>query len=167
LGTGQLGILAIYAASLCRVQVEAVDINEKFIHNATLVARANGIRSGRFYTSDWFSNVTDRFDLIWANVPYVPTQSGLSRGNLPGYTYIWDGGDDGCLHARHILSNVEGFLSAEGRLLLGMNTFYVPRHHTVALISAVSGLAFENIITARHSHSEVYVIRLANPGGSL
>ncbi len=45
LGTGHIGVLAIYCASFGRVKVTAVDINERFIENA--VQRGSSERGAR------------------------------------------------------------------------------------------------------------------------
>ncbi len=162
LGTGHIGVLAIYCASVRRVRVSAVDVNERFVENAARVAKASAVPHIEFSRSNWFSQVSGRFDLIFSNIPYVPTSQGEGRKGVAEFQEVWDGGKDGLAHARTILSGAAGFLTEQGRLLLGLNAFYVPRSATLALIDEVPGLELEDIVTSRWSPGEVYVIRPAS-----
>jgi release factor glutamine methyltransferase len=160
IGTGQLGLLAVFCARIHDVEVVAVDVNEDFLENAQLVAAASGVSSIDFRKSDWFSNVDGTFDLIFGNVPYIPTDLGTACLNMDGFPEIWDGGCDGLAHARRILSEVGNFLNPGGCLLLGINAAYVPTANTVALIESFGELTLREIIKSWFSGNEVYVIAL-------
>lgn len=68
IGTGS-GILAQEAASSPRVeQVYAVDIDEHVVKELN----KRKIKKIRAYQSDLFANVTDKFDVIIFNPPYLP-----------------------------------------------------------------------------------------------
>ena len=71
-----------------------------------------------------------------------------------------DGGEDGLAHARTILNQAAGFLSDPGKLLLGLNTVYVPRDATLAVVAQTPDLELETIVTSRWSPGEVYVLHL-------
>lgn len=160
LGTGHIGVLAVYCASIAQSQVTAVDINQRFLENAARVAQASGAHHIRFLRSDWFSDVSERFDVIFSNLPYVPTTAGEGRKDATEFREVWDGGEDGLMHARTILNQAAGFLTDTGRLLLGLNTVYVPRNATLAVIEQAPGLELDTIVTSRWSPGEVYVLRL-------
>ncbi len=158
IGTGHLGLLAVFCARIHNVKVVAVDVNEEFLENAQLVAAASGASGIDFRKSDWFSHVNGTFDLIFGNVPYIPTDVGSSDLHLDTFPEIWDGGHDGLAHARCILAEVEHFLNPGGFLLLGINAAYVPRQETVTLVEDFQGLAIKEIVKSWISTNEVYVI---------
>lgn len=160
LGTGHLGLLAVYCALTCRVRAVAVDINEEYVENARIVAKASHAGEIDFRQSDWFSNVDGRFDLIFSNAPYVPTQIGHASEHGQIHRDIWDGGHDGMAHTRTILTKAGRFLKPEGLLLLGINTTYVPRIATLALIKASKELELRTVVESWISPSEVYVLGL-------
>lgn len=160
LGTGHIGVLAVFCASIRHVQVTAVDINERFIENARKVAAASAAPQIRFHHSNWFSDVSGKFDIILSNLPYVPTRLGEGRPDATEFREVWDGGEDGLTHAKTILRDAPPFLTDSGRLLLGLNTVYVPRRATLAVLQQAPGLELEAIVTSRWSPGEVYVMRL-------
>jgi methylase of polypeptide subunit release factors len=160
LGTGQLGLLAVYCARTHNVKMVAVDLNEEFVENTRLVAGASDAPAIDFRQSDWFSNVDGTFDLIFGNAPYVPTDMVSARQYLQPHPEIWDGGNDGLAHARTILANVGRFLRPEGLLLLGIDAAYVPRDVTLGLVEATQDLELMTIVQSWISASEVYVIGL-------
>ena len=159
LGTGHVGVLAVYCASIRETQVTAVDVNERFIENAARVAADSDAPHVSFSQSNWFSDVSGQFDIILSNVPYVPTSQGEGRKDATKFREVWDGGEDGLAHARTILRSAPAFLTDSGHVLLGLNAFYVPRSATVALIDATPGLELEDIVTSPWSPGEVYVLR--------
>jgi methylase of polypeptide subunit release factors len=159
LGTGHIGVLAIYCSSIRKIQVVAVDINESFLDNARRVADASSAGRIEFRQSDWFSNVNGNFDIIFSNVPYIPTDIGMGIGTLTNYREVWDGGPDGGNEVRRILRDVPTFLASGGRLLLGIAPVYLPRSAVLGLIKDRPELQLENIVTSTLSPCEVYVIR--------
>jgi len=161
LGTGHLAVLSIYCAKKCGGQVVAVDINPRFLENGAEVARDSGSPPIEFVHSNWFSNLGDRrFDVIFADIPYMPTAVGERVGGKPELRQIWDGGADGYDHLRIILPQTQRHLTPHGRFLLGLNTMYVPRDQTISLIRSTPGLALQSIVRFPLWPSEVYVIAL-------
>jgi methylase of polypeptide subunit release factors len=160
LGTGHIGLLAVYCACTESVEMVAVDVNREFVDNAMLVAKASFAPPIDFRQSDWFSNVDGTFDLIFGNVPYIPTDRGSSSHYAQEYPEIWNGGNDGLAHERTILGQVARFLRPKGLLMLGIDTVYIPRVATLALIEASRDLDLREIIPSWISPSEIYVIGL-------
>lgn len=159
LGTGHIGVLAIYCGSIRKIQMVAVDINQSFIENAKLVANASMAGQIEFRQSDWFSNVNGKFDIVFSNVPYIPTDIGVGINTLTKYREVWDGGPDGGNEIRRILGDIPNFLTPGGRLLLGIAPVYLPRSAVLGLIKNRPELELENIVTSTLSPCEVYVIR--------
>jgi methylase of polypeptide subunit release factors len=159
LGTGHIGVLAIYCSRIRKTQMVAVDINQSFIENARLVANASVALQIEFRQSDWFSNVNGKFDIVFSNVPYIQTDIGVGINTLTKYREVWDGGPDGGNEIRRILRDIPNFLTTGGRLLLGIAPVYLPRSAVLRLIKNRPGLELENIVTSTLSPCEVYVIR--------
>jgi len=157
LGTGHVGVLAIYAAKRRRVEMVAVDVSEQFLKNAEQVARASGAPAISFLASNWFSAVRGRFDLVFCNLPYVPTAAGRAFGATEEHSQIWDGGSDGCDTARAVLADAATHLTGRGRLLLGVNRIYVPRETLTAVIADYP-FSLKRVVTSRVSPGEVYVL---------
>ena len=121
LGTGT-GCIVI---SLLKERPDAVgvsvDISEECLNVAKVNAETNGVLDRvKFIHSDWFSNVTSRFDLIVSNPPYI----GLSEFNdLSREVKNFDpkvalfGGRDGLNCYKAIFNDVSRFLNPGGRLI--------------------------------------------------
>ena len=160
LGTGHLGCLSVYCSKIRKVDVLGIDINEGYVKNARKVAAASGRPMIKFERSDWFSNVDGKFDIIFGNIPYVPTNNGMQRKDPHNDVEVWDGGDDGCKHVRKVLGEGGKHLSDQGRLLLGVNTLYVPKSVDLSCLAKESGLKLEHIVKSPWTPSEVYVFSL-------
>jgi release factor glutamine methyltransferase len=158
LGTGHLGLLAVFCARTHNVNMVAVDVNAEFVENARLIAAASFAPAIDFRQSDWFSNVDGVFDLIFSNCPYIPTDVGHDLNHAQPHPEIWDGGHDGLAHIRAILANVGHFMRPEGLLLLGIDTHFIDRLVTLGLIEAAHDLELREIVESWISSSEVYVI---------
>ncbi len=162
LGTGQLGLLAVYCARTHEVRTVAVDISEEFVANARIVAIASHVPEIVFKQSDWFSNVDGTFDVIFGNVPYVPTEC-ANDADSHEHPEIWQGGEDGASHVRSILGQVADYLKPHGLLLLGINTRYLPRTSTMGLIETSQELELRSIVESWISRNEIYVLGLKHP----
>jgi methylase of polypeptide subunit release factors len=163
LGTGHLGLLAIFCARTHDVMMVAVDVNEDFIKNARIVAEASSALKIDFRQSDWFSNVDSTFDLVFGNIPYIPTEVGSSHLHAHTYPELWDGGGDGLMHERTILTNIEHFLRPDGLLLLGIDTSYIPRIATLSLLADQPQLELREVVSSWMGSSEMYVIARKSP----
>jgi len=160
LGTGHIGVLSIYCAKRSRIAATAVDVSDDFIENAGLVARASGVNDIDFRTSNWFSAVDGRFDVVFCNLPYVPTDTGLAWGASATHAQTWDGGADGCGPARAVLAAAHEHLSERGRLLLGVNRLYVSREKMAEVLAGFPAYRLARVVTSRLSPGEVHVIGL-------
>jgi len=121
LGTGT-GCIVI---SLLKERLDAVgvsvDISEECLNVAKINAETNGVLDRvKFIHSDWFSNVTSRFDLIVSNPPYIGLSElkDLSREvkNFDPKVALF-GGRDGLNCYEAIFNDVSRFLNPGGRLI--------------------------------------------------
>jgi len=121
LGTGTGCIVISLLKERPDVVGVSVDISEECLNVAKINAETNGVLDRvKFIHSDWFSNVTSRFDLIVSNPPYI----GLSELNdLSREVKNFDpkvalfGGRDGLNCYEAIFNDVSRFLNPGGRLI--------------------------------------------------
>lgn len=107
LGTGS-GIQGITAAKAgCKVTF--ADIDPGALDAARENAKANGV-SGEFVQSDLFSNISDRFDTIAFNPPYLP--SGVKK------EIALDGGKSGREIIERFLKEYKNHLKPHGRAFI-------------------------------------------------
>jgi len=121
LGTGTGCIVISLLKERTDVVGVSVDISEECLNVAKINAETNGVLDRvKFIHSDWFSNVTSRFDLIVSNPPYI----GLSELNdLSREVKDFDpkvalfGGSDGLNCYEAIFNDVSRFLNPGGRFI--------------------------------------------------
>ena len=121
LGTGTGCIVISLLKERPDVVGVSVDVSEECLNVAKINAETNGVLDRvKFIHSDWFSNVTSRFDLIVSNPPYI----GLSELNdLSREVKNFDpkvalfGGRDGLNCYEAIFNDVSRFLNPGGRLI--------------------------------------------------
>jgi release factor glutamine methyltransferase len=126
IGTGSGAIAVSIAINVSTAQVLGTDISRKALD----VARRNAVRFEVDHRIDFLQcdllpqhgasvPTEKRFDLICANLPYIPTQT---LHELPIYgrepTLALDGGDDGLDLFRRLLNIAPEWLAAGGRMLL-------------------------------------------------
>lgn len=120
-GTGS-GIIALtLAAEWPDSNVDAVDISP----DALALARANAESLGmtervRFLQSDLFASLPGEYDLIVANLPYIPAPDipALSREVRRDPVLALDGGPDGAAIIRAFLEQARSHLAAGGSVAL-------------------------------------------------
>lgn len=121
LGTGTGCIMISLLKERPDVVGVSVDISKECLNVAKINAETNGVLDRvKFIHSDWFSNVTSRFDLIVSNPPYI----GLSELNdLSREVKNFDpkvalfGGSDGLNCYEAIFNDVSRFLNPGGRFI--------------------------------------------------
>ena len=121
LGTGTGCIVISLLKERPDVVGVSVDISKECLNVAKINAETNGVSDRiKFIHSDWFSNVTSRFDLIVSNPPYI----GLSELNdLSREVKNFDpkvalfGGRDGLNCYEAIFNDVSRFLNPGGWLI--------------------------------------------------
>lgn len=120
LGTGSGAVLLAVLSELTRAEGLGVDVSPQALE----VARRNALRAGlgaraRFAISSWWSHVTEPFDLVLSNPPYIPSGeiAGL-EADVRAYEprLALDGGPDGLGAYRAIVAGVMPRLSPLGAL---------------------------------------------------
>jgi release factor glutamine methyltransferase len=99
----------------------SVDISKECLTVAKINAKTNGVLERvKFFQSDWFSNVSSKFDLIVSNPPYIGLSEldGLSREvtNFDPKVALFGGGD-GLKCYKAIFKDVVNFLNPGGRFI--------------------------------------------------
>ena len=120
-GTGS-GVIALsLAAKFLEAQVHAIDVSNE----ALALARENAERLGlsgrvQFTKNDLLANLSERFDLIAANLPYVSMQDrqSLSREVLRDPEIALFGGDHGDELIRRLIEQAQEHLHPNGLLAL-------------------------------------------------
>jgi release factor glutamine methyltransferase len=127
-GTGSGCIAISLAANLPDLRIMATDISPAALQVAGRNARANGVE-GRveFCCCDLFPDRIG-FDLIAANLPYVPTRT-LEQLSIHGRepALAVDGGSDGLAQIRRLLAQVPERLVPGGLLLIEIEASQGPR----------------------------------------
>ena len=109
MGTGS-GIHAVEAAQNKKVtKVLAVDIQKEVITHCKKTIKNKKIQ---FKVSDLFKNITETFDTIIFNPPYLPRDPNLE------HDHTWDGGKEGYEVIEKFLNQVPWHLRDKGVILL-------------------------------------------------
>lgn len=97
--------------------IDAVDISEKALTIAELNSKKNGVNV-KFIKSNLFENITDKYDVIVSNPPYIKTDDlknlQVEVKNEP--LKALDGGDTGLYFYQSIIKNASKFLNPNGVL---------------------------------------------------
>ncbi|MDD3679190.1 MAG: peptide chain release factor N(5)-glutamine methyltransferase [Patescibacteria group bacterium] len=116
-GTGSGTIAIALASESPEIKLTAVDKSPKAIKVAQKNAKYNKIKNIKFIESDLFSSVKGRFDIICANLPYIPSEEiGLLPVEVCCYEphLALDGGSKGLEIYEKFLSGVGKYLKPEG-----------------------------------------------------
>ena len=119
LGTGSGCIAAALASRLPSLRVTALDISADALSLAAENARALRVSERvTFMQADLIPSALPRFNLICANLPYIPTHKLSAVNSLPYEpAEALDGGTDGLRLLRHFFNQAPRHLSAGGLLL--------------------------------------------------
>ena len=115
-GTGCIGVSL---AKLGGFEVTFGDISRDCLALARENAALNGV-PGKFLLTDMFSDISDSFDLICVNPPYIPTSelASLQTEVKPEPVLALDGGADGLDFYRSIARDYATHISPGGALLM-------------------------------------------------
>ena len=158
-GTGPAGVLAVY--SKCRLAcgpAYGVDHVPELLPSAAATAEQCGVAVA-FSCGTLFSALRGRFDVIAFNAPYIPLAEGRRLGVLrdAGDERRWAGGDTGLETIDLFLKQAVDHLTPAGRILLGVNHFYL-RPDAVRLSIEAAHLTELDRVHHRLSRACVYVL---------
>ena len=131
-GSGCVGVtLAIEAP---RVNVTAIDLS----FEALTIARANAERYDVlekfvFVQADLFEPIQGTFDLVCANLPYIPSSElrGLAVADCEPILAL-DGGPDGIVHIRKFIWSLREVLAEQGRALVELGAGQLEQTMSIA-----------------------------------
>ncbi len=142
------GIISLHMAK-AGASVTAVDADERAVEATRNSASMNGLEI-RVVRSDLFEAVTDRFDLIVFNPPYL-------RGEVRGQEDLcWAGGEDGVKLTARFLRQARGRLEPRGRVLLLISDDMEPE----ALGRVLTGWNVETVASKTLFFEELRVLQL-------
>ncbi len=150
MGIGQGGLLSLSLIKSRALQVDGVDCSASRVSSSRIVAAHNQL-APRFFVSDLFSDITarDRYDLIFFNPPYVPTSTGrqlkLTRRMCADKDCVWDGGEDGTRVLREFLRQAPSYLTAQGRVLFGVQPVFLPARRVASVVEVTQFEVLESI----------------------
>lgn len=116
-GTGCIGItlLKIYNNATCCF----ADISANALKVAQRNAETHQVQNrSKFLISDWFSKITEKFDAITSNPPYVAINYALDQETIHDPKIALFAGDEGMDAYKIILPNASKYLNPSGLLLL-------------------------------------------------
>jgi len=119
-GTGSGCIAITLAKTFSKLIFTAIDISLDALKIAKINAERNDVMQHiNFLVSDLLFSVDGNFDVMCANLPYIPT-SKLSQVNSLAYEprLALDGGEDGLLLIRKLLLQAAGHINSPGLILL-------------------------------------------------
>lgn len=142
-GTGCIGLSL--ANAWPTAEVTLADISEDALELARLNAGRLDLRP-KFFRSDLFEKLTGEFDLIVANLPYVPLseKNSLSREVLRDPTTALFGGADGLDIVRKFIESCSPHLTTDGLIALELG-----HDQATTVGNSLRDLGFRSIETAR------------------
>ncbi|MDD3481126.1 MAG: peptide chain release factor N(5)-glutamine methyltransferase [Patescibacteria group bacterium] len=116
-GTGSGTIAIALAAEFPGAEVTGTDVSVKALKVAKKNAKRNGIRNVKFVESNLFSNIKDKFDIITANLPYIPDEQSVAM-EVHHYepALALYGGRDGLDIYRDFFAQVLGHITPNGAI---------------------------------------------------
>ena len=130
------GALAVAAARAGARTVVAVDVSRRAVVSARLNARRGNVRVDVRRGDLWAPVADERFDLVLANPPYLPSDAGHPPAR--GAARAWAAGRDGRALLDPLCAGAPAHLTAGGTLLLVQSAF-AGEDETLARLAA-SGL---------------------------
>lgn len=128
------GVLAVTAAAAGAGAVSAVDVSRRAMLSVAINSRLNGV-TVRAQRGSMFDPVLgQRFDLIVANPPYVP--SATDDVTARGAARAWEAGPDGRRFLDPFLERLPDHLGPTGRVLLVQSSICDTERTVTALSSA-------------------------------
>lgn len=122
MGTGSGAIIVTLLTERPHLAAIAVDLSEGALQVAKNNALANGVSERiRFYQGSWFEGLSQKFDLIVSNPPYIPHGDIANleidvREHDPHMAL--DGGQDGLVAYRAIASGASAHLNSRGLIIV-------------------------------------------------
>ncbi len=130
MGCGQFAILGqFYKKKNIDSKITSVDIYDDLVENSFINSKINK-NDIEVIQSNLFDKINDKFDLISFNPPYVPQK----KDDKVKYSKIRYSAKDGTETMSLFLKKAKDFLSYDGKIILGVNSYYVDKEKCLSLI---------------------------------
>lgn len=120
IGSGSGAVSLSLAKNLENSKIDAVDISEIALEVTKENVKRNKLNNINVFYSNLFSNVNEKYDIIYSNPPYIPTRD-IDELQVEVKSYepmlALDGGNDGLDFYRLIIKEAMNFLEKEGYLI--------------------------------------------------
>lgn len=120
IGSGSGAVSLSLAKNLEHSKIDAVDISEIALEVTRENVKRNKLSNINVFYSNLFSNVNEKYDIIYSNPPYIPTRD-IDELQVEVKSYepmlALDGGNDGLDFYRLIIKEAMNFLEKEGYLI--------------------------------------------------
>ena len=154
MGCGQFALLGqFYKKKYIDSIVMSVDIYEDLVENSAANSKINN-NEIKIIQSNLFANINEKFDLISFNPPYVPQK----KDDKVKYSKIRYSGDNGTETMSLFLQVVKNFLLKDGKIILGVNSYYVDKEKCLSLIEK-HGFVVKKITRILFNTSIAFVIQ--------
>ena len=151
------GILGIFAADHAK-RVVSVDISPRALACAKQNYKLNKVTCPvEFNEGDLFSNITEKFDLIMFNPPYLPISAEEKRDDV--LEQAWNGGPDGRLVIDRFFSDVLTHLKKKGGRILFLQSSLAAPERTL-MIGDHLGLEMTVLEKRKFAFEELMVISM-------
>lgn len=111
----------------------------------------------KLINSDLFQNINSKFDLITANLPYVPKKikHNIKKGSVR-YNSRYSG-NDGTELSKIFLKSVKKYLNKKGKVFFGVNCFYISEEVCIQMIKK-NNFKIYKIIGIKFNTAKVFII---------
>jgi methylase of polypeptide subunit release factors len=166
MGTGSVGVLALYAH--LRVGCHNV-VAADYLPEVVALARRNADArraSIDIRESNLFAGISERFDVIAFNAPYLVEDVASVLGVLEDDTAKarFSGGTDGGETIVRFLADAPDHLTPDGKLLLGVNHYHVSPTTVIEAIRQ-SRLLLDGCVRRKITRAAVYILRPIRESG--
>jgi release factor glutamine methyltransferase len=158
LGTGSGCIAVSIAKELSGIDLTAVDISKDALAIAKENAKLNGVKV-RFLRSNFFKGLSEKYDIIVSNPPYIPCAEIKSLQPELKYEPLiaLDGGCDGLASYRKIIQEAPDYLKADGMLIMEMG--FNQRKPIEGIVSEAKSFNIIEVIKDYNNIDRVIVVK--------
>lgn len=158
IGCGHVALFGQYVKKKYpKIKVTSTDMYDEVIRCSQINIQKNNLDINLF-KSDLFENIDEKFDLITSNLPYVSTSV---KQNIPVNSVRYNSkfsGTKGTELTELFLARAKDYLTSEGRILLGVNCFYIPENICLKLIKKYD-YGLKGVTKMKFNTSVVFIIR--------
>ncbi len=160
MGTGSCCVIGLTLWKHLGCNVISSDVNPDVLSSAQQNINLNCAQIKPVH-SNLFENITDNFDIVTFNPPYVPTNDGNKNKLSKKFQSQWDGGLDGTLIIDKFLNEFHE-LKKPVVAYVGINSKYVSKKKILPLINSKNNLKLKKIHQHLFLPIQIYIIEKYN-----